>query len=71
MTVTYQYLASGTVWHTGVLDTNHSDPQRVADALAALPLNQPADEFRVWAGPVSGAPDAVAYRPLSTAGLTR
>ena len=70
MIATYQYLAEGAVWHSGELNTNHTDPQAFADALAALPLNRPADEFRVWFGPVTGIPDAVAYRPLSTEGVS-
>lgn len=71
MIAAYQYLAEGVVWHSGEFDTNHTDPQAFAEALAVLPLNRPADEFRVWFGPVTETPDAVVYRPLGTEGLVR
>jgi hypothetical protein len=64
---TWQYLANGNPWHMGSIETNHTSPQAFADALAAIPLGQPTDEFRVWFGDdTNRRPDAYAYRPLST-----
>ncbi len=65
MTYTFQYLAAGRVWHASTLDSGHATAQDLADTLARLIIQEPTDEFRVWAGDAAGAPHGVAYRPLS------
>ncbi len=59
---TFEYVRAGRVWNRAGFNTNHTNPQAFADALAQIPLNRPTDEIRVWFGePGSRKPDAVVH----------